>query len=92
MVSVTTSAGMSIDTVSGMSSATGNSANTPPELPFGGVGPSGLGAYHGKFGFEEFSHRKSVYSQLKKDIGPLQRMRPPYGPAIAGYLKGAVKR
>ena len=27
------------------------------KLPFGGVGPSGMGAYHGKFGFEEFSHR-----------------------------------
>ncbi len=34
-----------------------------PNLPFGGVGTSGLGAYHGKFGFEAFSHQKSV---LKK--------------------------
>ena len=33
---------------------------TTTKLPFGGVGPSGMGAYHGKFGFEEFSHRKSV--------------------------------
>jgi aldehyde dehydrogenase (NAD+) len=33
---------------------------TVPSLPFGGVGPSGLGAYHGKFSFETFSHRKSV--------------------------------
>jgi len=30
------------------------------ELPFGGVGPSGLGAYHGKHSFEQFSHRKSI--------------------------------
>jgi aldehyde dehydrogenase (NAD+) len=33
---------------------------TVPSLPFGGVGASGLGAYHGKFSFETFSHRKSV--------------------------------
>jgi aldehyde dehydrogenase (NAD+) len=33
---------------------------TVPELPFGGVGPSGMGAYHGKAGFDVFSHRKSV--------------------------------
>ncbi len=31
-----------------------------PELPFGGVGPSGLGSYHGKASFDTFSHRKSV--------------------------------
>jgi aldehyde dehydrogenase (NAD+) len=29
-------------------------------LPFGGVGHSGMGAYHGKFGFDTFSHKKSV--------------------------------
>ena len=28
-----------------------------PELPFGGVGPSGCGAYHGKHGFDAFSHK-----------------------------------
>jgi aldehyde dehydrogenase (NAD+) len=31
-----------------------------PQLPFGGVGNSGIGAYHGKWGFECFSHRKST--------------------------------
>jgi aldehyde dehydrogenase (NAD+) len=31
-----------------------------PNLPFGGVGNSGMGGYHGKFGFDTFSHRKSV--------------------------------
>nr|WP_323125532.1 aldehyde dehydrogenase family protein [Pseudidiomarina sp. 1APP75-27a] len=31
-----------------------------PKLPFGGVGPSGMGRYHGKFGFDTFSHQKSV--------------------------------
>jgi aldehyde dehydrogenase (NAD+) len=33
---------------------------TAPQLPFGGVGPSGMGAYHGKSGFDTFSHRRSV--------------------------------
>jgi aldehyde dehydrogenase (NAD+) len=32
-------------------------------LPFGGVGESGIGAYHGRHGFETFSHRKSVYKR-----------------------------
>ena len=31
-----------------------------PQLPFGGVGNSGMGRYHGKFGFDTFSHQKSV--------------------------------
>jgi len=31
-----------------------------PHLPFGGVGESGMGAYHGKTGFDAFSHLKSV--------------------------------
>ena len=31
-----------------------------PELPFGGCGASGMGAYHGKFGFDTFSHQKSI--------------------------------
>ena len=35
-------------------------------LPFGGVGASGFGAYHGKYTFDTFSHRKSV---LKRDFG-----------------------
>jgi len=62
------------------------------ELPFGGVGPSGMGSYHGHDGFLEFSHKKSIYTQLKKDIGPLLQMRPPYGPGIRKYLDGAIKR
>lgn len=49
------------------------------ELPFGGIGPAGMGAYHGQDGFREFSHAKSVFHQLKKDIGPLRMLRPPYG-------------
>ncbi|MDY6997163.1 MAG: aldehyde dehydrogenase family protein [Actinomycetota bacterium] len=47
------------------------------KLPFGGVGPSGLGAYHGKFGFEEFSHRKSVMTKpTRPDLASM--IYPPY--------------
>ncbi|MBI1198854.1 MAG: aldehyde dehydrogenase family protein [Phenylobacterium sp.] len=61
------------------------------ELPFGGVGPSGMGSYHGHDGFLEFSHRKAIYSQIKKDIGPLKALRPPYGPGIRKMLAGQMK-
>ncbi len=47
-----------------------------PELPFGGVGPSGMGAYHGKAGFDTFSHHKAV---LAKPTWPDPKlMYPPY--------------
>lgn len=47
------------------------------KLPFGGVGPSGMGAYHGKFGFEEFSHRKSVMTKpTRPDLSAM--IYPPY--------------
>ena len=60
-------------------------------LPFGGVGPSGMGSYHGLDGFREFSHRKAVYQQIKKDLGPLQMLRPPYGEGIRKYLAAQLK-
>ena len=62
------------------------------ELPFGGVGPSGMGAYHGRDGFLEFSHRKAVYSQLKAELPQLKALRPPYGEGIRKYLAGAIGR
>ncbi|SFA72401.1 Aldehyde dehydrogenase family protein [Lentibacillus halodurans] len=37
-----------------------------PHLPFGGIGNSGTGAYHGKYSFETFSHRKSILKQTTK--------------------------
>ncbi len=49
-----------------------------PELPFGGVGESGMGAYHGQYSFEVFSHKKSV---LRKPFALDATMRyPPYTP------------
>jgi coniferyl-aldehyde dehydrogenase len=61
------------------------------DLPFGGVGPSGMGSYHGVDGFREFSHRKAVYKQLKNDLGPMKMLRPPYGEGIRKYLAGQMK-
>ena len=58
-------------------------------LPFGGCGNSGMGAYHGEQGFRTFSHGKSVYSAGPRGIDPLFFMRPPYGRAlerVLGYL------
>jgi aldehyde dehydrogenase (NAD+) len=50
---------------------------TNHNLPFGGRGTSGVGAYHGKFGFETFTHRKSV---LKRGFAfDLAMKYPPYG-------------
>ena len=47
-----------------------------PDLPFGGVGQSGMGSYHGKSGFDTFSHLKAV---LDKPTRPdLALMYPPY--------------
>ncbi|SON59501.1 Coniferyl aldehyde dehydrogenase [Mycobacterium simulans] len=47
------------------------------KLPFGGVGASGMGAYHGKWGFDEFSHRKSVLTKpTRPDMSKM--IYPPY--------------
>jgi coniferyl-aldehyde dehydrogenase len=55
------------------------------ELPFGGVGHSGMGAYHGVYGFRTFSHAKAVV--LQSPIGESNlAMRAPYGEMIHGLL------
>ena len=46
-------------------------------LPFGGIGASGTGAYHGERGFLTFSHQKAVFSQPRMSFTWL--LRPPYG-------------
>ncbi|HJV89896.1 MAG TPA: aldehyde dehydrogenase family protein [Holophagaceae bacterium] len=51
-----------------------------PNLPFGGRGPSGLGAYHGEHGFWTFSHARAVLRQGL--LEPLALYRPPYGGAF----------
>jgi len=47
------------------------------DLPFGGVGASGMGRYHGKEGFETFSHKRAVFYQTRRNWSEL--LIPPYG-------------
>ena len=47
------------------------------DLPFGGVGASGFGAYHGIEGFRAFSHQKAVFDVGRWNGGAL--LRPPFG-------------
>lgn len=54
---------------------------TNPHLPFGGIGGSGMGGYHGKKSFDTFTHYKSVYERGSKAEIPLRY--PPY----AGKLR-----
>lgn len=54
------------------------------DLPFGGVGPSGMGHYHGRDGFLTFSKSKGVFYQGPVDTGAL--LRPPYGKVVEKLL------
>ncbi|GAA2222740.1 aldehyde dehydrogenase family protein [Herbiconiux moechotypicola] len=64
---------------------------TVPGLPFGGVGESGMGAYHGRLSIETFSHRKAV---LSKRLAPdtLKLVYPPFTPAKDGLIRGLMRR
>ncbi|MBC7585901.1 MAG: aldehyde dehydrogenase family protein [Tardiphaga sp.] len=54
-------------------------------LPFGGIGPSGWGRYHGKAGFDSFSHERVLFRQPRWNIAKM--MRPPFGTHADGILK-----
>jgi aldehyde dehydrogenase (NAD+) len=60
-----------------------------PSLPFGGVGPSGMGSYHGKAGFDTFSHRKSVLRRSTK--GDVSAMYPPYPKVVQKVMRFALR-
>ncbi|MGE8358308.1 MAG: aldehyde dehydrogenase family protein, partial [Microvirgula sp.] len=55
------------------------------DLPFGGIGPSGMGSYHGRDGFDTFSHLKAVCAQARLNGTGL--IRPPYGRAVNALLR-----
>jgi coniferyl-aldehyde dehydrogenase len=61
------------------------------DLPFGGVGFSGMGAYHGQDGFRTFSHARAVYKQTKLDLMKLAGMLPPYGEKCEKQLNKLTK-
>lgn len=61
------------------------------DLPFGGVGPSGMGSYHGIDGFRTFSHAKAVFQQARLDVAKLAGLKPPYGRALAASVKRQIK-
>jgi len=61
--------------------------------PFGGVGQSGMGAYHGKAGFDALSHQRTITgSELPIGVGPMSM--PPYSSealsAVLEKVRGAV--
>ena len=79
-----------IETVLGRTAAGGTVVNNTvlhlanPYLPFGGVGESGSGSYHGRFGFVTFSHERAVLTQRRPDL--IRLFFPPYGPRVGRVL------
>jgi len=59
------------------------------DLPFGGVGASGIGAYHGVEGFRALSHAKGVFEQGRWN--PSNLLRPPFGRLADFILKTMLR-
>lgn len=60
-----------------------------PELPFGGVNHSGIGNYHGHFGFKAFSHERAVLKVSK--LTPLKMLFPPYTNTTKKFIEIITK-
>jgi coniferyl-aldehyde dehydrogenase len=60
------------------------------DAPFGGVGASGMGHYHGHEGFLEFSHARAVYSAGTHDPRREWGMLPPYSDTFVQMIRGAI--
>jgi coniferyl-aldehyde dehydrogenase len=60
------------------------------DLPFGGVGASGMGGYHGEAGFRTFSHLKPVFHQARLNGAGL--LNPPYGARFKRMLDLLLRR
>ncbi|MDB4951047.1 MAG: aldehyde dehydrogenase family protein [Gemmatimonadetes bacterium] len=61
-----------------------------PHLPFGGVGESGLGSYHGEFGFRAFSHQRAVMRQRGRPL--VEMFYPPYARRMRELAAAMVRR
>ena len=61
------------------------------DLPFGGVGPSGMGVYHGFDGFKTFSHAKAIFKQTKLPIAEMAGLRPPYGEKLIKAVRQQMR-
>jgi len=59
-------------------------------LPFGGVGPSGMGHYHGREGFDTFSKKKAVFRQSR--FNGLRLFMPPYGKRFESLIRLLVRK
>lgn len=66
--------------------------NAMEDLPFGGVGPSGMGNYHGADGFKTFSHMRAIYRQTGIDVAGIGGFKAPYGKATAKTLAKELKK
>jgi coniferyl-aldehyde dehydrogenase len=62
------------------------------DIPFGGVGPSGMGNYHGFEGFKTFSHSKAVLKQGFVNLGKLAGTLPPYGTNVDKMMAAQIKK
>jgi len=62
------------------------------DMPFGGVGPSGMGNYHGFEGFKTFSHAKAVFKQGFVNLAKLAGTLPPYSDKVDKMMAGQIKK
>lgn len=61
-----------------------------PNLPFGGIGESGMGNYHGIYGFRTFSHERAVLRQ-SSPVNTVQLLYPPYKSPMKSLAKDVIK-
>lgn len=62
------------------------------DIPFGGIGQSGMGSYHGIEGFKTFSHAKSVFRQGRVNLARLAGTLPPYGAGVEKMMAKQIKK